>query len=269
LIVYDAYEIYSVMVSRRLPKPVVWATRFLERVLPQMADLVITPGEARREYFAALGVRSVAVPNWVDPPRKRASRGQARIALDVPADAFCVVYAGALHASRDLDHLLRWAVRHPKDTVLIAGRGDREAELVEEASRHPNVRLLGWIANPTTLLAAADAVYYALRPDHPYAAYAAPNNLYVAIAHGVPLVYRAQGELATLGREALVGFPFSDDPSLERAMDQLRDPEANRRVRSSLAALRRRYTWKRAARILVDAYPRNGKLKSSPSTNGP
>src|SRR6185436_12645039 len=107
---------------------------------------------------------------------------------------------GALLASRDLETLLRFARRHPADAVLIAGSGDREAWLRDAAADIPNVQVLGWLPDPSSVLLAADAIYYALKTDHPYAPYAAPNNLYVAITHAVPLVYRPQGELAEVGR---------------------------------------------------------------------
>jgi glycosyltransferase involved in cell wall biosynthesis len=256
-------------VSRRLPRPVVWVTAILERWLPRSADLVITPGDSRRRYFADRGIRSISVPNWVDPPTEVPTRDEARERLGIRPDQLCVTYAGALHASRDLDHLLRWAERHPDDMVLIAGFGDREAEIAADSRALANVRMLGWVPDPSDLLAAADIGYYALQPDHPYAAYAAPNNLYVAIAHGLPLVYREQGELALVGTSALIGCPFVDDASLDAAIDQLRNPEMNARVRSSLAELRESYRWEHAARALVEAYPRNGMAISKPRTKGP
>jgi glycosyltransferase involved in cell wall biosynthesis len=181
--------------------------------------------------------------------------------MGIPDDRFCLAYAGAILSSRDLESLLRHARRHPEDLVLIAGAGDRESWLRQQAEDLDNVRFLGWLADPSVLLSAADALYYALRSDHPYAALAAPNNLYIAIAHAVPLVYRAQGELAEVSREHEIGAPFTDDASLDAAVDSLRDPSVNASIRAGLAALRMDYTWERAVEPLLAVYPQAASIE--------
>jgi glycosyltransferase involved in cell wall biosynthesis len=268
-IVYEAFEVYGVMVSRRLPGFAVRLIRFLERRLPRRAVLVLTPGEARQELFASRGIPSVSVPNWIDPPTNPTPRDKGRADFGIPADRFTILYTGSLHASRDLDALLRHAARRPDDLVLVAGQGDDEPRLRREAETLDNVRILGWLPNPEPLLAAVDAVYYSLRPDHPYAQLAAPNNLYQAIAHAVPIVYRPQGELAVVGGRHLIGVPFEDDASLDAAFDQVRDPDRNAEIRDSLHALQERYRWSVAAERVLRVYPRKGTTASSASAKGP
>ncbi len=254
-IVYDAFEIHALMGVHRYPRWLVAMIRISERYLPRLADLVITPGEDRKAYFAARGIRSLAVPNWVDPPPTVVDRGEARSALGLDGQ-FCVVYAGGLIGSRDLEPLIRYARRHPEDVILIAGSGDAEGALREASASVPNVRLLGWVPDTSELFAAADALYYALKPDHPYAAHAAPNNLYVAIANTVPLVFRAQGELAAVSSAHRIGEVFVDDASLERALESLHDPGHNAAVREDLRQLQGRFRWADAAQRLVEDYPK-------------
>lgn len=254
-IVYDAFEIHALMGVHRYPRWLVAVIRVTERFLPRLADLVITPGEDRRLYFAQRGIHSIAVPNWVDPPPPLVvDRERARTSLGLDG-RFCIVYAGGLIGSRDLEPLIRHAERHPEDVVLIAGSGDAETSLRAKASSVPNVRFLGWLADTSELFAAADALYYALKPEHPYATHAAPNNLYVAIANAVPLVFRAQGELRAVSSRHRIGEIFVDDASLEKAISRLRDPEHNAAVRADLRALQGRFRWAEAARRLVEAYP--------------
>jgi hypothetical protein len=267
-IVYDAFEIYRVMMSGRLPAPLLWAIGLLERWLPRRADLVVTPGEARRRYFRRAGIESVSVPNWIDPPRARATREAARARLGIPEAAFCVAYAGALNPARDIDVLLRHARRRPDHQVVVAGAGSDEGRLRAAAADLPSVHMVGWLADPSDLLAGADALFYALRRDHPYASLAAPNNLYIAIAHAVPLAYREQGELAEVGAKHEIGVPFDDDASLDAALDQLADPAVNARIRGSLMALGSDYRWAVAAVRLVRAYPMNGRAANRATPNG-
>ena len=268
-IVYEAFEIYGVMVTHRMPSPAVRFIRFLERRLPRRAELVITPGEIRQEYFAQRGIDSVCVPNWIEAPGDLPSREDARAALEIPLDHFVVLYAGSLHASRDVDALLRHAERHPGDLVLLAGQGDDEARLRASSARMANVRFLGWLPNPAGVLAAADAIYYSLRADHPYGPLAAPNTLYQSIAFALPLVYRRQGELEIVGRRHVIGAAFEDDDSLDAALDILRDPARNAEIRAGLRALEGRYAWPVAVERLVAAYPRNGTAASAATRNGP
>ena len=254
LIVYDAFEIHALMGADRYPAWLVRLIALAERVLPRFADLVITPGEDRRRYFEALGIRSVAVPNWIDPPPELPDRAAARAELGIRPDQLCLVYAGGIIGSRDLEPLIDHARRCPDDLVLIAGSGDAFEELERSTAGVPNVQLLGWIPDPTNLIVAADGLYYALKPDHPYSRHPAPNNLYQAIALAAPLVYREQGELALVAAAHRIGAPFHDAASLDAAIDSLRDPATNAAIRTELAGVQGRYRWSAAAGRLVDAY---------------
>lgn len=254
-IVYEAFEVYSVMVSHRMPRPLLWLIQGLERWLPRRAELVITPGQSREQHFARLGIRSTLVPNWIDPPARRTGRPQARAAFGLGPEQVAIVYAGSLHATRDIDALLGHAERRPDHVVLIAGRGDDEERLRATAASLPNVRMLGWLPDPEPLLAAADMSYYSLRPEHPYAVLAAPNTLYQAIAHGVPLIYRPQGELEWVGSRHHIGEAFDDAPGLDAAIDRLADPAVNAEIREALTRLQATYRWEFAERTLLAAYP--------------
>ncbi len=269
LIVYDAFEIYAIMESHKYPPLLLRAIAFAERLLPRFADLVITPGEARQHYFAQRGIRSVVVPNWIDPPPPGASREEARRALDFPPEAVTILYAGGLDPSRDVASLVRHARRHPTHTVLIAGNGEQAERLREQAATTPNLRFLGWLPDPSMPMAAADMLYYSLLPDHPYAQFAAPNNLYTAIAYAIPLVHRMQGEVRLLAERHQIGASFVDDQSLDAAIAELAEPTTNARIRGELRRLQRSYCWSTARDRLLDAYPRPPRTTiNRASTNG-
>ena len=261
-IVYDAFEIYEVMESRKYPTWLLRCIGFVERRLPRFASLVITPGEERQAYFAERGIPSVVVGNWIDPPAQMPSRNEARIHLGLPVDQPAILYAGGLDPSRDLASLVRHARAHPEHLVLVAGRGE-QAEWLRTRTDVPNLQFLGWLPDPDVALAAADVLYYALVPGHPYARHAAPNNLYSAIAYAVPIVFRAGGEFALLASRHFIGLPFSDDESLAECIEKLLEPAANQAVRETLRSLQSTYTWERARASLVAAYPRPPSVSSS------
>jgi hypothetical protein len=141
--------------------------------------------------------------------------------------------------------------------------------LRRQAERIPNLHVLGWLPDPSVALAAADLLYYSLNPDHPYAAYAAPNNLYVAVAYAIPLIHRAQGEIRVLAERHPIGASFEDDVTLDAAIAQMAEPTTNARVRAELRRLQRNYLWSTARARLLDAYPRPPRITtSSDRTNG-
>jgi glycosyltransferase involved in cell wall biosynthesis len=266
-LVYDAFEIYERMIAHRYPRYVRAAIAFAERFLPRLADLVITPGSIRSTYLADRGVSSLVVPNWIDPIAELPDRARSRQQLDVD-DRTTIGYTGLLGSARDLDSLLDHARRHSDHLVVIAGAGDDEGIVRRAAEELENVRFAGWVSDPTQILAAVDMLYYGLKPSHPYAPLVAPNNLYVAIAAAIPLVYRPQGELATVGCELDIGEAFTDAASLDAAIEKLGNPIRNSEVRAGLSDVRASYTWAAAVRPLLAVYPRNGRAINAPRTNG-
>lgn len=269
VIVYDAFEIYAIMESHKYPRLLLWLIGAVERLLPRLADLTIVVGEERQAYFVQRGIRSVVVGNWIDAPINPPDRDSAREALGIEPDRLTILYAGGLDPTREIDALIRHAARVPGDLVMLAGRGAQETEIAEDARRLDNIRFLGFLPDPTIATVAADLLYYSLVPDHPYAAHAAPNNLYVAIAYATPLVHRGQGEIGALAEREDIGARFDDDASLDLAIDSLRDPERRRQVASNLAELQASYSWASASRTLLDAYPRPKMTRSMPRRNGP
>ena len=257
------------MERHKYPRWLLRAVAVIERFLPRFADVVITVGEGRQAWFRERGIDTVVVANWIDPPPDPPTREAARRQYEIPDDRFTILYAGGLDPSRDLESLIRHAARRPDDLVLIAGRGSEEERLRAEAADLPNVRLLGFLADPVPVTVAADALYYALHDDHPYAALAAPNNLYVAISHAVPLVHRGQGEIGVLASRSDIGAAFDDDASLDAAFDRLRDPAEQAAIRSELRRLQPRYRWSSARYVLLGVYRRMGRTATRPRTAGP
>lgn len=269
VIVYDAFEIYAIMESHKYPGWLIRVLHIAERVLPRFADLVITPGEGRRAYFERRGIPSTVIPNWVDPPTRTVPRDAARRRLAIPADALAILYAGGLDPSRDLNSLVGHARRHPEHIVVIAGQGEQLPALRAVAHELPNVHILGWLPDPGDALAAADILYYSLCPGHPYAPYAAPNNLYVAMSHAVPLVYRPQGEIGLVADQHRIGRAFTDGESLDAAIAELANPDVGAAIRAGLKRLRRSYAPAIARERLLAVYPRPPiATMRSESTNG-
>lgn len=224
-LVYDAHEIYRWMEAGRLPSPWLRAAEWVERrLIDRAVDLFVTVSEQRVDdyWHAKVSRPAVVVGNWYDwldlePEKMRRRYGLVGLGRPI------VGYAGSLNSSRRLDLLIGLARHCPTIGVVIAGRGDPViAEQIERAAQElSNLRYLGWVEPSTEVLAACDALYYAIDPTHAYWRFAAPNTLYTAIALDKPLVAHAGGEVAELARRegAIVVMPDLTVDALASALE--------------------------------------------------
>lgn len=261
-LVYDAHEIYHVMEAGKYPWPVLGTLARLEGwLIRRYVTTLITVSQQRvTDYWQRVvgSTPTVVVGNWYDPadPTKE-QVAAARRELDVGTGP-CIVYAGGLAPERRLDLLLSVARQRPDVTVLVAGRGspDIERTLSVANAELPNVRYLGWLHRPEPLYRAATALYYVLDPHHPYSRFAASNTLYLALAHGIPLITGPSGEPGAVMREIAPALVLKNltATGLLVALDWLSENADNERLVSLLRQRRECYTWRRASAALLDAY---------------
>lgn len=133
-------------------------SRALGSVL-RRADFVVAAGQyplGEAERAAGRPLRSVVVPPGVDVDRFRpldeATRGRARLRLDLPADATIVSSVSRLVPRKGMDVLIRAAAAlapdHPDLLVVIAGGGRDDSRLRRLAADSASpVRFLGRISD--------------------------------------------------------------------------------------------------------------------------
>jgi teichuronic acid biosynthesis glycosyltransferase TuaC len=170
--------------SKRLTRPVLHAA---ERILVVSEDL----GRVAVRDYDADPARIRAIPNGCDAtifhPQ---SRGDARAALDIDADAELVVYVGRLVPEKGLRELLdamaALAQQRPKLQLALIGEGPMRAELDARIAAEPAVRAhLPGAQGPHEVarwMAAADLVTL------PSYSEGHPNVLVEALACGRPVV---------------------------------------------------------------------------------
>ena len=134
------------------------------------------------------GPKYVVTGRPVGPEVRDATREAGRAALGIPADARCVLVAGGSQGARTINHAVATAYGDgpPFELIHLAGEGqvDEVAALLHDRRPGPHYRLLGYLDDFHSAVAAADLV-----------------------------ISRAGGsvfELATIGRPAiLIPYPYA------------------------------------------------------------
>lgn len=180
------------------------------------------------------------VPNGLPAvaPIGEAERLAARMRHGVPPDAFSIGVIGRLAPEKG-HRILFEAVRGMRVTLLVAGDGPLRGEL-EAAARGLDVRFLGYVDDPRSVFAAADAIAL------PSSTEGLPLVALEAMALGRCIVASAVGELPELlAQGAGVLVPPGDAGALAEALRRLRREEERSGFRD--AALERARAYEVAA----------------------
>ena len=173
-----------------------------------------------------------------------ADRAGARRALNLPDGAPVVSTVGRLTAIKQhelfLDTIARVARRHPNVVALIAGDGERRAELEALAASlgvADRVRWLGWRRDLATIYGATDVFLLTSRNE------GTPVAIIEAMASGVAVVSTDVGGVKDVVGSADVGVlaPFGDGAAIAAGIDALIADPARRRAMGerARAAVRR------------------------------
>jgi len=252
-LVYDAHEIYGLMMRTRLSALACRLLGAMERMLLRRVDRVVTVSTMLEAHYRRLHPAVDVVGNWYDAVELDAVAGRdLRRRLGIAQETFVVTYVGFLGPERLHSLLIDYAHAHPEVAVIIAGGGVNEPDVAAAAVALPNLHYLGWVSDPSPVFAAADALFYGLVARDPYSRLISPNNLFLAIAMRKPLITTALGDAGRIvgseGAGVLVDPPTVEQ--LDAAVQKLRDPRWRAHITQVQTRLQERYSWQRAAAVL-------------------
>lgn len=191
--------------------------RFLYGTVPA---LHVTNAEATRRTILASAPwlapeRVRVIHNGIDP---RPFETAEPLALDLPADAVRIGYAGSFEPRKGLPVLGRaWhavAAAVPNANLLLAGKGSQEDEMRRVLAGAPRVHWLGYRADVPRVMRSLDVLVL------PSYVEGAPNVVQEAMCAGLAIVATAVSgtpELVRGGAEALL-VPPGDADALARAL---------------------------------------------------
>ena len=204
------------------------------------------------------------VPNGLplSQPITTREREQARAALGVPADAYCIAVVGRLSMEkghRVLFDAVRAAAPGRRRVLLIAGDGPLREELVA-AAQGLEALFLGYLEDARPVFAAADVVAM------PSLTEGLPLVALEALALGRCLLASSVGELPELLADgAGVLVPAGDAAALSEALATLENGEVRARIEERALFRARRYDVAAMASAYASLYGRA--LSSSPASS--
>jgi glycosyltransferase involved in cell wall biosynthesis len=192
---------------------------------------------AERSLHLGAKENPVVIPYGVDTERFRPiseqRRAETRAGLGLPAEATMVLAVGRLVRKKGFEFLVdavaRLAANDRPVTLVLAGKGDLEGELIQRAREggvESQVRLIGNVERDELpgLFAAADVVAVPSVRDQAGNVDGLPNVLLEAMASGAPIVATRVAGIPDAVREDRDGIlvPEKDPAALSAAVDRLR-----------------------------------------------
>jgi glycosyltransferase involved in cell wall biosynthesis len=245
-------------VYRSIGDPGYWVGAGIRRrgvgVLLRRADRVVALWPGAAEQIASIHAvprhRIAVIPNAVDEDRFVVAgpeeRARVRDALDVPADAWCFAFVGALTREKRVDVTIDATAATDRAILLIAGAGPLEAELRRQAEQAAagRVRFLGQVGDTRPVYSAADLLLL------PSASEGLPAVLVEAGLVGTPTVGTSVGAIPSTIEDGVTGY-LSGPPDRERFVARVLDalPTAAEVGARTAAAFRGRYSMDRVAQL--------------------
>ena len=251
------------------------AARVAARTAFQRARWVTACSEDLRSRAIAIGAaaeRSNVVPYGVDSDRFKpdaGARARGREMLRVPDNVPVVFAIGRLVKKKGYEYLISAVAgvkaQHPRLRVVIAGDGDLESTLREQAKAEglgDAIQFLGVVNHDVVpaLLAAADVAVAPSVRDDAGNVDGLPNTVMEIMGSGTPLVATRAGGIGAVATDRVTALlvPERDVPALASAIDALlRD-----RSMATLIGMKarelvcRHHSWSRVAEDFEAVYKR-------------
>jgi glycosyltransferase involved in cell wall biosynthesis len=264
-LVYDAHECYPAMFASHSEAALLpWLLDRLERFLSRRVDLIVTIGQLLRMRFESMTDRPVAVVgNWKNPDDFAYNAAEVMALSDKlnVNERLVISFLGQFNNDRVIVPLIE-AVRQDPDVLLvIAGRGDQEAEIVRLAAEIDNVCFVGMLPmqEVSRYVAVSDVIYYGLNPAYLNNYYSAPNALFSALASGKAVLTTTIGEIARIVAAERCGVVLEslDSDTVLAALHHLKDPRIlDVYKRNAARAGVEQYNWANAQQALLASYAR-------------
>jgi glycosyltransferase involved in cell wall biosynthesis len=242
-LVYDAHEIYHLMEWEKYNSIIRKFIQVTEQYYIRYADHFIVVNQIRKDYYSAYIKKNIIVlGNWFDP--YKGTYISLRQIYNIPENDLLFVYFGTLsRKGRELDYMIENIVRIPNAHLVFAGVGHDAKYVDEKAGQLDRIYSLGWENDVRKYLSDVDFSFYFLNDGRKYYHYAAPNTLYQAISHGIPIISNVPGEPENLIKKFNIGYFVSTGNSLENQIDILKNSVNNLEKRSNIKKIQEDFNW--------------------------
>jgi glycosyltransferase involved in cell wall biosynthesis len=270
-VVYDAHEIYPLMVQPYLPRTMVEIISVVELLLAKEVDALITASEIIADYFKK-GVRGKVkisvIMNSKDPndfitSRKEITELKVRLGIE---NHFIVLYDGWLTPGNGLEELFNAFEKlngQVGDIVaVICGDGYAEKEfkrMVRDKNIERYVKFVGKITSTDIRLFvnACDVMYVVCKPTLEYNFLSTPNRLFEAMVAGKPVIASNFGNIRRIvgrgGFGLLVNFEDIDE-LCSAFLILMHDKKLSKKLSEKAKKMSKSHNWPLMEKRLVSLY---------------
>jgi len=259
-VVYDAHEIYPLMVQPYVPKIIVKMIGVVEFLLIKKVDALITVSEIFADYFKKGVLDKVnisVIMNCKDPDDFKASRKEVtelKVRLGIE-NRFIILYDGWLTPDNGLEELFS-AIEKLNGQIgdlmaVICGDGYAEEEfkkMVKEKNIENYVKFMGKIQSKDIPLFvnACDIMYVVYKPTNKYAFFRTPVRLFEAIIAGKPIIASNFGDVKRIVEREGIGLLIDPEKidELCRALLRLKhDKKLKEELSEKAIGISKTYNW--------------------------
>ena len=253
-IAYDIFDFLGDSLPIGTPNAFRKLVGFFERFLSQFADAVIIVDECRRKQISNITESRIEViMNCVEDIFPKDLEKD-------PNEQFTIFYGGMLSENRGLYKIIAVVQNEPKVSLIVAGSGEDEAQLVAALKDKGNITFLGHISHEKALEYTfnSDMIFAFYNPEIPINRLASPNKLFEAMMCRTPIIVNLETTMAKTVQEIGCGLvvPYEDEHELKEAILKLKN---NRSVEKLMGdhgrlAFEKQYNWNIMERRLYRLY---------------
>ena len=242
-LIYDAHEIYHLMEWEKYNPFVSNVIFFTERFLINFIDYFIVVNQLRKDFYKKYYKKEIIIlGNWYDP--FIGNEVNIKEDLKIPTEDLVFGYFGALsRESRCLDFIINSILEIPNAHLLIAGNGFDSDFAASMSLKYERIHYLGWIEEIRKYFNNLDYLVYFMNEGQKYFFYAAPNTLYLALSHKIPLITNVPGEPEFLVKNFNIGFFIEKDEKIKDKIEVNIESDLYKEKVNNIIKINNKYTW--------------------------
>ncbi len=252
-LVYDAHEIFGMMISGNVPKFVTSFAFLFEKKLIKFCNQVIIANLPTLDYFSSIYCDDIT-------PVMNCKRILSDSYISSESDVFTVCYIGVLSKSRMFPDIVDILGKIENIRFVIAGKKENLFDEIKDKSKsYDNIDFLGTIpfseVIPQTLK--SDAIVCLFDPDMPNNQVGMPNKIFEAMVTGRPIIVTKGLNMSRFVEKHNFGIAIEySSESLREAVLLLRDnPDLCKKYGiNGLNAAKHEFNWDFQASKLQKVY---------------
>ena len=254
--IYDAHEIYHLMEWEKYNSFIRFLILTAEKFLSKYADAFIVVNTKRKDFYSKYYKREISIiGNWYDPYEGEIV--EVKKMFNIPSNGILVGYFGVLNFNeRPIDSFINKMMNIPNIHFIIAGFGKDENAIHLFENRYKRLHYLGWQKNVRKFMKDVNYIIYYMNDERKYFEFTAPNTLYLAISHGIPIITNVPGESEELIKNNNIGYFIDNAENIQSKIDLDLSSENYLEKINSINKIKDLYKWSECEKTYQNIFAR-------------